>query len=113
VQRGATPADDPNAQRIARARQRIDEQWNRPLDMQELAAAVGLSYRHFRRLFLQFTGLPPNQYLLNLRINRAKRLLEESLTIEQVALRSGFTDPYYFSRVFKQKTGITPAKWRG
>ena len=72
-----------------------------------------MSYRHFRRLFQQCTGVPPGQYLLNLRINRAKRLLEEPLTIAEVAYRAGFSDPYYFSRLFKQKTGVSPKKWRG
>ena len=91
----------------------IESQWQQSLEMKELSAALRMSYRHFRRLFQQHTGLPPNQFLLNLRINRAKQLLEESLTIEEVAYRCGFADPYYFSRLFKQKTGITPAKWRG
>ena len=113
LQRTVKPSDEPNAKLIAHARKTIEEKWNQPLDMEKLSASLGLSYRHFRRLFQQSTGLPPNQFLLNLRINRAKHLLEESLTIEQAAERAGFADPYYFSRLFKQKTGITPAKWRG
>ena len=113
VQRTGTPANDPKAKAVARAQEAIEERWNQPVDMAKLARSLGLSYRHFRRLFLQHTGVPPNQYLLNLRINRAKRLLEETLTIEEVAERTGFADPFYFSRLFRQKTGITPAKWRG
>jgi transcriptional regulator GlxA family with amidase domain len=113
LQRAAQPADDPHVQLIAHARAVIESQWQQSLEMKELSAALRMSYRHFRRLFQQHTGLPPNQFLLNLRINRAKQLLEESLTIEEVAYRCGFADPYYFSRLFKQKTGITPAKWRG
>jgi AraC-like DNA-binding protein len=97
---------------IERAQQHIDSQWNQPIDMKQLAASLQLSYRHFRRLFQRATGVPPGQYLLNLRVNRAKRLLAESRPVAEVAEQSGFSDPYYFSRVFKQKTGIPPARWR-
>lgn len=113
LHRASTPSNDPHAKRIARARDLIESRWNEPLDIEHLAATLDLSYRHFRRLFQQLTGLAPNQFQLNLRINRAKRLLEEGRPIEQVAELCGFTDPYYFSRLFKQKAGITPAKWRG
>ena len=112
-QHGATPRDEGADSLIRQAQQIIEEQWNQPVDMRRLAASLRMSYRHFRRLFQQCTGVPPGQYLLNLRINRAKRLLEEPLTIAEVAYRAGFSDPYYFSRLFKQKTGVSPKKWRG
>ena len=105
---------NPNAEKMAlvrRAQELIDQQWNKPLDLPKLADSLGLKYRTFRHLFEQFGGLPPLQYQLNLRINRAKPLLEKEMTIEQVADHVGFTDPYYFSRLFKQKTGLSPSKW--
>ncbi|MBI4326907.1 MAG: AraC family transcriptional regulator [Chloroflexi bacterium] len=104
----------PNAETVAlvrRAQQMIEEKWEQPVNLSELAASLGLKYRTFRHLFRRFTGLPPLQYQLNLRINRAKPLLEKRLTVEDVSAKTGFTDPYYFSRLFKQKTGLTPGKW--
>jgi AraC-like DNA-binding protein len=81
--------------------------------MQALAYELGVSYPHFRRVFRQSTGLPPRQYLLNLKINMAKQLMEDQgLKLSAVARKAGFEDPYYFSRLFKQKTGISPSLWR-
>ncbi len=104
----------PNAKTVAlvrMAREKIEQDWNKPLDLPGLAASLGLNYRTFRYLFQRFTGVPPLQYQLNLRINRAKPMLEGRMNLEDVAARTGFADPYYFSRLFKQKTGLSPGKW--
>lgn len=98
---------------IQKAKQHLAEAGGHPVDMKHLAQSLGVSYPHFRRVFKTSTGLPPQQYLLNLRINRAKQLMEEpGIKLSDAARRAGFDDPYYFSRVFKQKTGITPSQWR-
>ncbi len=98
---------------VHQARIFLEDRWNQTVDMQALAKSLGLSYRHFRRVFKNSTGLPPQQYLLNLRINRAKTLLEEHrLSIGQIAQQCGFADPYYFSRTFKLKTGSWPSQWQ-
>jgi AraC-like DNA-binding protein len=98
---------------IQQAKQRMASIGNQPLDMQALAHELGVSYPHFRRVFRQSTGLPPRQYLLNLKINMAKQLMEDQgLKLSAVARKAGFEDPYYFSRLFKQKTGISPSLWR-
>jgi AraC-like DNA-binding protein len=98
---------------IRQAKQQMANELERPLDMKALANQLGVSYPHFRRVFKTSTGLPPQQYLLNLRVNRAKQLMEEpDVKLSDVARRAGFEDPYYFSRVFKQKTGIPPSQWR-
>jgi transcriptional regulator GlxA family with amidase domain len=75
-----------------------------------MAKKMGVGYRHFRRLFQESTGLPPHQYVLNLRLNHAKRLLL-TLPVAEVAARVGFDDPLYFSRMFKKKIGIAPTRW--
>jgi AraC-like DNA-binding protein len=98
---------------VHQAKQRMANAGEQQIDMQALAHGLGVSYPHFRRVFKQSTGLPPQQYLLNLRINRAKQLMEEQdIKLSDVARSVGFEDPYYFSRLFKQKTGITPSLWR-
>ncbi|MEI7881157.1 MAG: AraC family transcriptional regulator [bacterium] len=98
---------------VRQAKQQLAGALEQPVDMQTLAHSLGVSYPHFRRVFKTSTGLPPQQYLLNLRINRAKQLMEEpGVKLSEVARRAGFDDSYYFSRVFKQKTGIPPSQWR-
>jgi len=96
---------------IEKAKCHLHDHWNHAVDMDNLAASLHISPRHFRRLFKQSTGLSPNQYRMNLRINHAKLLLEQALTVKEVAYRVGFDDAYHFSRLFKHKTGVSPSSW--
>ena len=90
----------------------IREKWNDELDYKKIAADLHMSYSHFRRRFKQATGYSPHNFQLSLRINKAKHLLDSSsFSIKQLADRTGFKDPYYFSRIFKEKTGVAPSKW--
>lgn len=81
--------------------------------MGELADSLNLSYRHFSRLFKDLTGLPPQRYHIQIRINRAKKLLEHpNAKVSEVAAIIGFEDPYYFSRLFRKYTGLSPHQWQ-
>jgi AraC-like DNA-binding protein len=96
------------AQRILR--ERCDE----PVELDDLAASLGLSCERFRHLFKQHTRMSPHQYHLQLRIRRAQELLRTtSLSVRQIAASLRFDDVYYFSKIFKQKTGLAPLHWRG
>jgi AraC-like DNA-binding protein len=84
-----------------------------PLDLHKLARELGLSYSSLRHKFAHHTGMSPHQYLLNLRLARAQRLLASTtLTSKEIARESGFHDEQYFCRLFRKKTGATPSKWR-
>ena len=88
----------------------VGKNWSQEIDFELMAKKMGVGYRHFRRMFQEATGLPPHQYLLNLRLNHAKRLLG-MLPVSEVAARVGFADPLYFSRLFKRKVGVAPTQW--
>jgi AraC-like DNA-binding protein len=82
-------------------------------DVVELARTMGLSYESFRKRFREETGLPPSQYQVDLRIQRARSLLmNPNRTVKDIACTLGFDDPYYFSRVFKKRTGLSPDHYR-
>ncbi len=73
----------------------------------------GISETHFRRIFKTAYDMSPNQYLIFLRINRAKELLETgNHSIEKIAEQSGFLSASYFSRLFKERTGFSPYEFR-
>jgi len=79
----------------------------------ELAKRAGLSVAHAARRIRALTGLSPRAFVIRARIERARRLLEESsLSLEQVASSLGYTDVYFFHRQFKAVTGVTPGRWR-
>jgi transcriptional regulator GlxA family with amidase domain len=59
------------------------------------------------------TGLAPHQYLLEMRLVRARNLLVgTNLSIKGIAVQTGFEDEHYFSRLFRQKLNVTPSQWR-
>ena len=63
----------------------------------------------FNHVFKDITGYSPNQYLIKIRIDRAKQLLsDENLSVKETAEIVGYTDINYFSRLFKKSTGVSP-----
>jgi AraC family transcriptional regulator len=83
------------------------------IDLVAMAAVTGLSPSHFARQFRTMTGKAPHQYLMHLRIERAKRLLSETETpIVTVAFACGFANQEHLTRLFKRSWGIAPAAYR-
>lgn len=105
--------DDTALDPIRQAIQRMHSEFSGSLDAPTLARDLKVSYSSFRRGFAQHTGLSPHQYLLELRLARARSLLGETLlSIKEVAAQSGFPDEHYFSRLFHRRTGLAPGTWR-
>ena len=77
----------------------------------EMAAKVYLSVNHLIILYKFFFNVTPKQDLLDARIVKAQALLGSSSVISEVARNCGFENEYYFSRVFKKKTGMTPSEY--
>lgn len=80
-----------------------------PLD--GLVAESGVSKASFIALFKTAHGLTPHAYLLQCRIEEAKRLLEDGFSVKTVADRLGFPSTQHFSRTFRNFVGVTPMKW--
>jgi AraC-like DNA-binding protein len=84
-----------------------------PLTIDEIARHFHLSRQYFTKLFRRVTGQPPYAYLTQVRLQRARELLTSSeLTVQAIAAAVGFCDPYYFSRCFRQHTGLSPTQYR-
>ena len=81
--------------------------------LKEMATIAGLSPTHFGRAFRAATGMAPHQYLQDLRMHRARRLLETTkLSITQIALDCGFEQSTSFATSFKKLVGVSPRMWR-
>ena len=105
--------NDPVGKLIAKAKFIIQESAEDVLDMEKLASELPMGYSSFRKAFKQITGESPNQYHLNLRLNRAKDLLMTTiLNINEIADQTGFDSVFYFSKLFKKKNGISPHNYR-
>jgi AraC family transcriptional regulator len=82
-------------------------------DLERLAARAGLSKFHFQRLFKAAVGVSPSHYLINLRLNEARRLLRETkMSVVDVALEVGYADPSNFARLFRRENGLSPSDYR-
>ncbi|MBQ9965399.1 MAG: response regulator [Clostridia bacterium] len=83
------------------------------LSLEMVSKQFGYSLEHFSRKFKKQLGITFHQYLTDLRIAEAKKLLSDSsLSVIAISNKIGFRDPAYFSKVFKQKTGFSPKDWR-
>ncbi len=98
---------------VAEAERHLAEHLPEPLDMAQLARRLGVAYSHFRKAFKAHTGYAPWQYMIRLRLSHARRILAASdATLEEVAVRVGFSSGYHLSAGFKQAYGIAPDPWR-
>ncbi|MGZ9723734.1 MULTISPECIES: helix-turn-helix domain-containing protein [Rhizobium] len=92
----------------------IDANLDKPLPVDELAKVSGLSRAHFSRVFAESEGVPPAEFVLQQRMQRAAKLLTKAafIPVKEVAIMSGFDDANYFSKVFRRIYGINPTEFR-
>ena len=99
----------PHIKKLEKARTTIQENFRQDISVEELAESIDMSVSYFRRLFHEAYGYSPMQYIINLRIENARDLLlSGEVNVTEAARLSGFEDIYYFSTLFKKKTGSTP-----
>jgi AraC family transcriptional regulator len=99
--------------RLKRILEYMEERCQTSLRLADLAEVAGLSEFHFARSFRQSTGLPPHQYQLQLRMQKAKSLLRApQQNVAEVAALMGFPSVSHFSRTFKRLVGVNPSDWR-
>lgn len=98
---------------INKAKMIIQNNLHKEIIPEDIAREVNMSYSWFRKIFKQYTGFSPAQYIQELRINKSKELLTNtSLASKEIAFETGFETAYYFCLVFKKKTGSTPMEYR-
>jgi AraC family transcriptional regulator len=92
----------------------IMENLETSLTLEQMAAVTNLSHYHFARQFKTTTGLPPHQYVIARRVERAQQILrkDDEIGLAEVALRVGFSDQSQFYFHFKRIVGITPKQFR-
>lgn len=97
---------------VAQAKFLMEESVDGEINMLAIADSLGVSGSHLNEVFKSYTAMTPYQYFIGIKIGRAKELLERGLPVKEAAWLLGFGDEYYFSRLFKQKTGISPSHWK-
>lgn len=91
----------------------IEAHYSENVSIAQVAALSNYSQRHFVRLFAAAYGRTPQQYLIDTRIRHSRVLLKRTnLSVTEIAIRCGFSDANYFSRIFRRVTGSTPNGYR-
>lgn len=98
---------------LEHAIQYLTEHLTESVKLADLAQYIGLSKQHLIYLFNRETGVPPIEYFLRMKMQRAGQLLDlTDLSVKEIAISVGLSDPYYFSRLFKQMMGLSPTEYR-
>lgn len=98
---------------IRQAQEWLNNHYSHPNAVEALEKQSGLASRTFKRRFKQATGLTPVAYVQQVRVDRAKTLLESSdLPVDQISWRVGYEDIAFFRRLFKRMTNLRPAEYR-
>ena len=83
------------------------------INLSAISKELGISTSRLNEIFKIHTSMTPYQYFIHIKIQRAESVLEhEDLSVKEVAYKMGFDDQYYFSRLFKSKTGVSPSDWK-
>ena len=103
-----------NIQRaVHRAERYLNDHYREAIQIEALAAQLGVAYSHFRRAFRAHTGFSPWRYVIHLRLTRARALMASSnATLEDIATQTGFSSGFHLSSTFKQAYGLAPDPWR-
>ena len=109
---GVTPEEIADLAHLRRARDLMDREYAQPLDVPAMARAALMSPAHFSRKFRAAYGETPYTYLMTRRIERAKALLREGLSVTDTCFAVGCTSLGSFSSRFTEIVGETPTQYR-
>lgn len=103
----------PKDERIVSAKRYIDEGFRDRDCLSSAVALSGLSSRRFNDLFKGIFGITPQRYIIERKVEEARALLDaSSMSVTEIAEQCGFSDLYYFSKVFKDRLGVSPRRYR-
>jgi AraC-like DNA-binding protein len=108
-----SPGSRDSMDRFADLKSFLHDNMKRDFLVSEMAEIAGLSRSYFTRLFEEQEGVSPHNFLEDLRLREALRLLrDESLSVKEIAYDCGIYDVNYFCRLFKKRMGMSPGEFR-
>lgn len=99
---------------IEKVRVFLNENYKQELRIEQIASELNFNSSYLSKWFVKIVGESPSAYIIALRINKAKELLKtmEHMSVKQIGEEVGYQDQNYFSRIFKQVTGMSPVNYR-
>ncbi|WP_415839628.1 helix-turn-helix domain-containing protein [Paenibacillus tarimensis] len=97
---------------MERTKEYMQQQYMKPISLQSLAELANLSVGYYATLFKNHVGMSPIDYLIRIRMQRAKQMLVTSrASLKDISHLVGYQDVYYFSRSFKKHFGLSPSRF--
>lgn len=97
---------------VRRVQDLIRALYMQPLSVEDIAAQVNLDRRYLSRIFKEKTGQTVQDYLISVRMEEAKKLLLDGVSVEKTAFLCGYEDTCNFSKMFKRRFGVSPLIWK-
>jgi AraC-like DNA-binding protein len=98
---------------VAKAKSLMESNIYSEINLSGISEQLGISTSRLNEIFKTYTSMTPYQYYIHIKIHNAEKLLEQQdISVKDAAFRMGFEDQYYFSRLFKNKTGVSPSDWK-
>jgi len=98
---------------VAKAKYLMESNVYSAINLVSISEQLDISTSRLNEIFKTYTSMTPYQYYIHIKIHKAESLLEqENIPVKEAAFRMGFEDQYYFSRLFKNKTGFSPSEWK-
>lgn len=108
-----TKRDESSNDVIAASKKYIESNYTKNINLDDVSREVNISSYYLSRIFKESTGVNFIDYLTNLRVEKAKELLTSTgLSMKEIATKAGYSDPNYFSKLFKKVVGVTPTEYR-
>ena len=105
--------EDQSNSAIKKAILYIQENYSKDISLDDVSGQVNISPYYFSKIFKEETGENFIEYLTRIRIEKAKKLLEdEKVSVKEAGIQSGYSDPNYFSRIFKKQMDMTPSEYK-
>jgi AraC-like DNA-binding protein len=98
---------------VTRAKHLMETNIYGAINLSGISDQLGISTSRLNEIFKTYTSMTPYQYYIHIKIHKAEGILEqEDIPVKEAAYKMGFEDQYYFSRLFKNKTGFSPSSWK-
>lgn len=112
ISQGTESQGDVSGERLERAREYISSHFQEQLSINEIATQFHIAPTYFSKMFKKEFGITAIEFLTQCRIEHAKTLLrQKQYTVREITELCGYSDPYYFSRIFKGVTGISSSEF--
>ena len=105
--------EDQSNSAVKKAMLYIQENYSKDISLDDVSGQVNISPYYFSKIFKEETGENFIEYLTRIRIDKAKELLvDENVSVKEAGIKSGYSDPNYFSRIFKKQMDMTPSEYK-